>query len=846
VEILHPRNNFNGGQLSGNLSCRYDLKAYQNGLLYCKNWVPRIQGGLFYAPGFEFIRWTKGNGVAKNFAFTFNESQTYTLEHTDNIVRFYDDDGILLEASKNLTGATQANPCELSSGSHGYTDGDEVYVASVGGMTELNGQFYIVANATTHTFTLKDLDGVDIDSSAFGAYTSGGTVSRVYEIESPYDQDDFDSIKYAQQGDITYFVDRFHEQYKLTRLSELNWTMERYTRTSDPFTTAISGITKANPGVVTTAEAHGLSTGDLVIIHSVAGMTEINEQYFLITVSDTTHFSLRDPDTGANFDTSGYSIYTSGGIVACTKDQPGAVAFYGGRYCVGGTVRDPDYFWLSMLPEDDGTPRYDTFTVSSDAASAVVFPIKSINNTFDEIRLFAGTAKFLAIGSLGGMYKVTGATGDGSTITASSLSVVPVDYCGGADIQPVFLSSSVFYVKRGKRKINSFEYDLLMDSYASNDQTLISDELSGSGIKELAYTRWFADILWALRTDGRLLGLVYKSKEQIAGWFFIDMAGTDAKILSISGQVREEGYDVLYCVVERTINGVTRRSQEKMTIDVDLPERMEIYTGDKTADDLKWRKLMYEAQKKIVRLHSAIIYDGTQTADLVLSAGTGVVTATASVAMFSEDDVGREIEAKIFTGEESGVGRIIEYVNSTIVMVEVLEEFTNLSLSSGAWYLSTDRVTGAKHLEGEIVSVLGDGGIAADAVVENGVVELDGQYTYVIVGLKYKGIAALTPLVPQDQFGIGFTKTKTINQVSFNLRNSLGLQFGTDLYKLATVEFSKAGDYTHFPPALFTGETPVQLAKDGYSQEKVVYFYKEDPQPCEIRGVAFRMETAET
>jgi hypothetical protein len=64
----------------------------------------------------------------------------------------------------------------------------------------------------------------------------------------------------------------------------------------------ISSVTNANPGVVTTREAHGLSTGDTVTISGVGGMTELNGNTYTVTVISPTTFSI-----GTN--TTGYGTY---------------------------------------------------------------------------------------------------------------------------------------------------------------------------------------------------------------------------------------------------------------------------------------------------------------------------------------------------------------------------------------------------------------------------------------------------------------------------------------------------------------------------------------------------------
>lgn len=71
----------------------------------------------------------------------------------------------------------------------------------------------------------------------------------------------------------------------------------------------ISGITKANPGVITTSAAHGLVTGDRVMLAGIGGMVELNNREVTVTVINTTQFSW-----GEN--TSTFGTFTSGGSVA--------------------------------------------------------------------------------------------------------------------------------------------------------------------------------------------------------------------------------------------------------------------------------------------------------------------------------------------------------------------------------------------------------------------------------------------------------------------------------------------------------------------------------------------------
>lgn len=79
--------------------------------------------------------------------------------------------------------------------------------------------------------------------------------------------------------------------------------------TSTQANATITGITQANPAVVTTSGAHGFSSAQLIYIYGVAGMTQVNGVLFTITVTGANTFSL-----GVN--STAYGAYTSGGTAS--------------------------------------------------------------------------------------------------------------------------------------------------------------------------------------------------------------------------------------------------------------------------------------------------------------------------------------------------------------------------------------------------------------------------------------------------------------------------------------------------------------------------------------------------
>jgi hypothetical protein len=70
---------------------------------------------------------------------------------------------------KQISGATNATPIAITATSHGFTNGDIVYISGVGGNLAANG-LWLVAGATTNAFNITDLAGNNVVGS--GTYTS--------------------------------------------------------------------------------------------------------------------------------------------------------------------------------------------------------------------------------------------------------------------------------------------------------------------------------------------------------------------------------------------------------------------------------------------------------------------------------------------------------------------------------------------------------------------------------------------------------------------------------------------------------------------------------------------------
>jgi len=106
--------------------------------------------------------------------------------------------------------------------------GDWVYVDDVGGMTQLNGRTF-VASVSGSNISLFDVYGNQINSSAYGAYTSGGTASRIYTLATQYSEVDLRWIKFTESADtmslccVNQSTGTEYPPVDLSRSSDTDW-----------------------------------------------------------------------------------------------------------------------------------------------------------------------------------------------------------------------------------------------------------------------------------------------------------------------------------------------------------------------------------------------------------------------------------------------------------------------------------------------------------------------------------------------------------------------------------------------------------------------------------------------
>lgn len=396
------------GEIAPDLYGRVDTNLYQLALRTARNVLIHPHGGVSNRAGTIFVGpvadHTRRPRLIK---FEFKTTDTHIIELGHEYIRIIRNDAHVTETAVNVTGATKANPVEITtSGAHGFSTGDEVFLTAIGGMTEITEERWLITVTGATTFTLQDqVDGTNVDGTAYTTYTSGGTAARVFTLTTTYQEDDLRDIKFTQTADIMTLTHPSYAPAQLARLALDNWTLTdvsfaptqaaptsvaltvnttgavtvRYkvTATSSSneeeslpglATTAavnITAITKANPAVVTAA-THGLYDGAEIQIDSVGGMTELNGRRFRVNIVDSNNVQLRDVDS------TDFTTYTSGGTVkrAYIQATNGATSY--DNTVSWGVVANARFY--SVYREDNGIFGFigDTEGLSFEDDSSIV------------------------------------------------------------------------------------------------------------------------------------------------------------------------------------------------------------------------------------------------------------------------------------------------------------------------------------------------------------------------------------------------------------------------------------------------------------------------------------------
>ena len=99
--------------------------------------------------------------------------------------------------------------------------------------------------------------------------------------------------------------------------------------------------------------------------------------------------------------------------------------------------------------------------------------------------------------------------------------------------------------------------------FITQDVSLLAPHLFDyATIDDMAFCRGPIPTVWAVSSNGQLLGMTYVPDQQIAAWHHHDTGNGD--VFESVAVITENNEDLLYVVVNRTLNGVQTRCVERL------------------------------------------------------------------------------------------------------------------------------------------------------------------------------------------------------------------------------------------------------------------------------------------
>lgn len=575
------QNTFNSGELSPLMLGRQDVDKYANGLFTCFNGLSLAQGPWTRRPGTLHQKNTKfgGDRISRLLPFRFSVTQNYILEFGHLYIRFYTLGGVLVNASQAVEGVSKANPGVITITGHGYPNGQRLHLFSFNdGMEELSNQEVIVAGAGANTFQLTDIYGANIDTTNYTTWASGGATAPYTEIVTPFTEFEIDDIRITQSADVLYLFHPDHEIQKLVRETAVIWTLSDIVADDGPYMGLNNTTTTLTPSgttgsiTITASDTIGINDDLGFLATDVGRLMRIKDAaldwtWLTITARSSTTVvtaTIEGPDLSDSTARLDWRL----GLWSDTTGWPSTGTFFEDRLTVGGVDISPQRLDMSRSGlYESFSPTDQDGTVTDD--HAIGFSLNS--NDVNFIRWMVPDEKALLVGTAGGEWPVRPSS-LGEATTPTNVSGKQSTSYGSAPVAPIRAGKAVLFVQLAGRKLRELAYVFEADGFKAPDMTLLAEHVSTPAMVELAYLKEPQSILFAVRSDGVLLGFTYERDQNVVAWHRHELGGTSdaqgtfAKVESVASvPTPNADRDEVFMIVERWIGGRSQRNIEVMT-----------------------------------------------------------------------------------------------------------------------------------------------------------------------------------------------------------------------------------------------------------------------------------------
>lgn len=786
---------FASGEIAPFLYARTDLNRYENGLRSCRNMMIMRHGGATGRPGTMYAGTSLNGGAAvRLIPFIFNETglgQSYVLEFGDQYITFY----------QNGAPVIVSGPIDAWLIGTAYTPGNYV---SYNGVTYLS-----ILAGTGHQ--------PDVSATYWRAQTQ-------YQIFTPYLQADLAAIQFAQSADIITLVHPSYAPRELNRLGAINWTLTTPTFGSqipgptpvditgtagaDQLSYAVTSVNNNGDESDSINYGFGISVGDLaepspttpvsvgwpavngavtyrvyrgannLVAQQLGFVGEIPYVNFTDTGIEpdyTQQPPLNQTVINGAYGPGGKGHPVTTGLFVGAGNYPAAVGFSQQRRVFGATNNNPLGFWAS---QPGLFYNYNTHVQVQDSDAVIGQITGEEVNAIEHIL----ELKFMIILTAGAEIYVQG-NGSG-VVTPSSINASTQSQYGAGPLKPLKVGDTLLFNQSLGAFIRDFGFDFAIDGYRGNDITVFSSHLfDGYTISDWAYQKVPDSIVWAARSDGKLLSCTYVREQQVLAWTRHDF--TNGYVENVC-TIPENGEYALYLSIRRVINGATVRYIERLS--------SRIWSDPITASYLDCFS-SYDGRNTGSTTMTLTALGGFQTG---ITAYQQQLTLTASASYFGGVSVGNQIflqdaEWVSSHGMEGNQIRLTiqSITNGTVAVVTpsgaVPAEFQAIATTN--WARAVQSVSGLSYLRGQEVSVWADRFVVGSplnyhltttyTVSDAGTLTLDKPYSVIYVGLPMT--QDLESLDLETYFGeTMLSRRKRVARTAFYIQNTRSFFSGAE------------------------------------------------------------------
>lgn len=568
---------FTTGEVSPDVSSRFDLEQYKSALLEAENVVIRPYGAVAKRQGSQYVGQVKySDKPTRLFEFTTNTNNSFMLEFGDKYIRVWNygiytgievttpfTSDILFDLNCNQSGdvmfiCSGKYPIQTLSR---YSDTD--WRMSTYKLTE---QPYDEINTDNgHTLTVSG-DTITSTKDLFTQDMVGSVIQIAYYVEAVHTQ--ISGIVVAKK------VKRYMQPQGIEKTyNNINYNVESYstdTELSWKFTThgTWEGTVKIqisnNNGQTwkdyrTYTSKNDYNVTDTGKIEAGARLKYISDikggsvncdlsimpftQYGIVEIKSVTDAKNAKVNVLNGIKEGEPSYQWKLGSWNRGRGYPKLCTFYQDRFVVAATDSKPNFIWFSRTGDypNFGVEKVEG-TITDD--SAITLPV--INRKMCEIRHLV-PANDLIILTSGNEWIVRG----DKTITPTNCNLKTQTQRGALSCEPQFIGNRCVFVQERGGTVRDMGYSYESDNYTGQDLTLFVKTLvKGHVAVTSAYAQDPDSIIYYVRDDGQLNCLTYIPEQKVYGWSHFVTNGKYRYVESVA----EGEQDTIYFVVDRVIN----------------------------------------------------------------------------------------------------------------------------------------------------------------------------------------------------------------------------------------------------------------------------------------------------